>query len=87
MKLRFFCTILLLVLIFLSPWWLTFAVALALIFYFRRYYEAFFAAFLFDLLYNTSRTHLFFFAGLATVAVSFVLIEWLKKRLSLYEAI
>lgn len=48
------------------PWWLVFPVALFLVFYFERYYEALLAAFIFDLLYGIPLRMLFGFPFLAT---------------------
>ncbi|MDO8594852.1 MAG: hypothetical protein Q7R93_05085 [bacterium] len=82
---RIIADVLLIVAVFLLPWWLTLSCAAVLFFVFDRYYELFFTALLLDLLYAAPLER---FAGfefaLALISVPLlVALSFVKKRMRL----
>lgn len=69
------------------PWWLTFfLIALGLLI-FSKFYEAFLFGFILDSLYFVPR-EIFWnipFISFLIVIISFLLINWIKRRLRLYD--
>ena len=85
---RIIAGIVLLLSIFLVPFWLQAILALALLFYFKNYYEFMFAFLISDLLYAVPEARFFgiqLFLFFASVAV-FIMVSFLKTKLSIYES-
>ena len=68
--------------IIMMPWWVSLLFLSAAIFYFPKYYEAVFAAFLMDVLYAAPEPKFFGFLFVSTAAAILILIlaEYAKKN-------
>lgn len=85
-KMRIVLDICLFGLVLFSPWWVTVVVISALILYYNHYYEALFAALMFDSLYGVQ---LVFFKQFEFVVTLYVMVFlmfslFLKRRLAFY---
>jgi len=80
---RIILDIILLLSVLFLPWWITIILALALVFYFKLYYEFIIAAVLTDMLYGVPKAWLFDLAIMYTTfsIVLFILVQWIKTRL------
>lgn len=89
MTLRIFINILILLSIFYLQWWITVFFILFGMFLFRNFYEGIFAGLLLDLLYGTSVKEFYgiWFVFTGITSIFFILIEFLKKNIRVYESI
>ena len=80
---RITANIILLMSVLFAPWWITIILALALVFYFKLYYEFIIAAVITDMLYGVPEVLLFdwVFVYTAFSIILFILVQWLKTRL------
>ncbi|HZS42942.1 MAG TPA: hypothetical protein VFA52_01855 [Candidatus Paceibacterota bacterium] len=85
---RLIIDLLLLLTIFLGPWWLSLLLLLMPLFYFSRppFYEALFVGFLLDILYGLGEDRVFLFSLIFTTTTFILLIaiNLFKTRLKYY---
>ena len=77
---RIITDVLLLVSLFVLPWWITLFVAFLLIFYFKLYFESIILAFFLDLLYSPINFSGVYLLTIFTI-ILFIIIEVLKNKL------
>ncbi len=73
--------------VFVLPWWITLLSAVVFLFYFKSYYEYIFLFGLVGLLYFNVSGNGYLFSVLPVIAlVTFALCEWFKSQLLRYDA-
>lgn len=84
--LRVFSSLILFILFFVLPWWLTFIFAICLVLFFNFYAEAIILGFLFELIYGGKGVNFFGFTHFFLVffLLLFLISFWLKKVLKFY---
>jgi len=83
MLLRFLIDLLLLLSIFIIPWWACVFLSIFLIYFFKNYYEAIAIAFLIDFLHS-AQTEAFFgfqFVVSLLVLILFIAMQYMKKEM------
>lgn len=85
MVVRLVWNILLLILAFLVPWWITVLCTLAALFYFKSFYEAVLVGLILDALYGSYVLFPAFPYALTLVALAFVLVvSKIRERMIMY---
>jgi hypothetical protein len=86
MATRFLIDAGLIILFFITPWWIPFLIAVALVFYYPSYYEIIVLGFAIDILYGAPTENFYGFTFVATlVGLTILLISSpLRRRLSFY---
>lgn len=82
---RIACTILLVISVFLFPWWVTLLFLVASLFYFSRFYEAIGLGLLMDSVYATGSVATFFpYMLTCSTIVLIVCVQYIRARLIMY---
>jgi len=78
---RVISDIILILIVFLLPWWVSTILALALFFYFEKYYELIVVAFIFDSLYGTASIYPFipYLLTIISILITLVLLKFKKN--------
>ena len=81
------CAILMFCFIMWGYWWLTWCIAIALLFYFPVYYEIILWGIIYDAMYGTALPEFWNIRYIFTIAsiVLFLIALFLRKRLVIYE--
>ena len=84
---RVLCAILMFCFIMWGYWWLTWCIAIALLFYFPVYYEIILWGIIYDAMYGTALPEFWNIRYIFTIAsiVLFLIALFLRKRLVIYE--
>jgi hypothetical protein len=76
--------ILILLSVFISPWWVAVILACAGVFYFDRFYEIILIGLFFDILYHSTNTAFGLYGFTIIACVLFVTVKQIKQRLIVY---
>ena len=84
---RIFAAIALFAFIIYGPWWLIWCCAIALLFYFKSYYEIILWGVIYDALYGITSIDMWYSRYTFTIfsIILFVIVFFLKKHLIIYD--